>query len=195
VLDASHASDDVVDQMVELSVTPIVLSHSGAKAVLNHPRNIDDERIKRLAAKVGVIQINSYSDDLIPTPPAPGRDAAMRALRMKYGSPEALPPDRHQAYVAERHAIEAKYPLLEGTIDDFTAQLLHALKLAGPDHVGIGLDMDGGGGVKGLEDVGDDTEITRRLLAAGYTEEDLGKICNVLRVMRAVEARAHETHP
>jgi len=72
------------------------------------------------------------------------------------------------------------------------AHLLHALKLVGPDHVGIGLDWDGGGGVTGMEDVAGIPEISKRLLAAGYTEHDLAKIWggNVLRVMRQVEARA-----
>src|SRR5215470_11290903 len=80
VLDASHASDDVFDQMLELSTTPIILSHSGASAVFKHPRNIDDARIKNLAEHGGVIQINSYNDYLMRTSTSPERTAAMRAL-------------------------------------------------------------------------------------------------------------------
>ncbi|HEX7768621.1 MAG TPA: membrane dipeptidase, partial [Dokdonella sp.] len=60
VLDASHASDQVFDQLLELSRSPIVLSHSGADAVFDHPRNIDDARIRRLAEKGGVLQVNAY---------------------------------------------------------------------------------------------------------------------------------------
>jgi len=73
--------------------------------------------------------------------------------------------------------------------------LLHALRLVGPDHVGIGLDWDGGGGVTGMEDVAGIPEISKRLLAAGYTEQDLTKIWggNILRVMRVVEAKAEKT--
>jgi len=194
VLDASHASDDVFDQMVALSTAPIILSHSGAKAVFNHPRNIDDARIMRLAAAGGVIQINSYSDYLVETPNIPARDAAIRALGMKYGPFRALAGERLNAYMAERHAIEAQYPLPKGSIDDVMAHLLHALKLVGADHVGIGLDWDGGGGVTGMEDVAGIPEISRRLLAAGYTEADLAKIWggNALRVMRQVDAKAAE---
>ena len=68
--------------------------------------------------------------------------------------------------------------------------LLHTLKVAGVDHVGIGLDLDGGGGVTGLEDVADDWKITARPLKEGYTPADLQKIWsgNALRVMRAAEA-------
>ncbi|HEX3485875.1 MAG TPA: membrane dipeptidase, partial [Micropepsaceae bacterium] len=85
ILDASHASDDVFDQMLALSAAPIILSHSSARAVFNHPRNIDDARIQKLAAAGGVIQINSYSEYLVTTPDIPARNTAMRALGMKYG--------------------------------------------------------------------------------------------------------------
>jgi membrane dipeptidase len=192
VLDASHASDEVFDQMLALSATPIILSHSSASAVFRHPRNIDDARIQQLAAKGGVIQINSYSDYLVTTPANPARTAAMRALGMKYGPFRNLAADRVKAYMAERHAIEAQYPLPHATIDDLMAHLLHVLKLVGPDHVGIGLDLDGGGGVVGMEDVADLPEITKRLVAAGYSETDLAKIWggNALRVLRDAEAKA-----
>jgi len=194
ILDASHASDDVFDQMLALSATPIVLSHSGARNVFNHPRNIDDARIKKLAAAGGVIQINSYSDYLVDTPPNMLREEALRALGRKYGPFRFLAGERLKAYMAERHAIETEYPIPRATIDDVMAHLLHALKLVGVEHVGIGLDWDGGGGVTGMEDVAGIPEISKRLLGAGYTEQDLGKIWsgNILRVMRQVEAKARE---
>ena len=192
ILDASHSSDDVFDQMLALSTTPIILSHSGARAVFNHPRNIDDARMMKLAAAGGVIQINSYSEYLVPTPDNPGRDAAMRALAMKYGPMRSLGGAQLKAYAAERSAIDAKYPVPRATFDDVMAHLLHALKLVGPDHVGIGLDWDGGGGVTGMEDVASIPKITARLLAAGYTENDLAKIWggNALRLLRQAEAKA-----
>jgi membrane dipeptidase len=195
VLDASHASDETFDQMLELSKTPIILSHSGARAVFNHPRNIDDARIKRLADKGGVIQINSYSDYLIDIPPNLARVAAMRALNQKYGQYRTLAPEKFKAYMAERHAVEAQYPLPEATLDDVMNHLLHVLKLVGPDRVGIGLDMDGGGGVVGMEDIAGIPEITKRLVAAGYGEEDLAKIWggNALRLLRQAEAYAAMT--
>ena len=195
ILDASHASDDTFDQMLTLSTTPIVLSHSSARAVFNHPRNIDDARILKLAAAGGVIQINSYSDYLVDTPDNPERDQAMRTLGRKYGPYRNLSGNKLKAYMSERHAIEARYPLPHATVDDVMAHLLHALRLVGPDHVGIGLDWDGGGGVTGMEDVAGIPEISKRLLAAGYTEQDLTKIWggNILRVMRVVEAKAEKT--
>lgn len=194
LLDASHASDEVFDQMLSLSAAPIILSHSSARAVHNHPRNIDDARIVKLAAAGGVIQINSYSDYLVDKPEIPERTAAMRALAQKYGPFRRLTGDRFKAYLDERHAIEAKYPLPTGSIDDVMAHLLHVLKLVGPDHVGIGLDWDGGGGVAGLEDVAALPEITKRLMAAGYSESDLANIWggNALRLLRLAEAKAAE---
>jgi membrane dipeptidase len=195
ILDASHASDETFDQMLALSTTPIVLSHSSARAVFNHPRNIDDARILRLAAAGGVIQINSYSDYLIDTPPNPEREQAMRALGRKYGPFRTLSGNQLKDYMAERHAIEAQYPVPKASLNEFMAHLIHALRLAGPDHVGIGLDWDGGGGVTGMEDVAGIPEISKRLLAAGYTEPDLAKIWggNILRVMRVVEAGASQS--
>src|SRR6202007_569135 len=86
VLDGSHASDEVLDQMILLSRVPVILSHSGCRAVFNHPRNIDDKRLKALADSGGVIQVNSLSEYLIPTPEDPAREAALAAL-MKKASP------------------------------------------------------------------------------------------------------------
>ena len=195
ILDASHASDETFDQMLALSTTPIVLSHSSARAVFNHPRNIDDARIVRLAAAGGVIQINSYSDYLIDTPPNPEREQTMRALGRKYGPFRTLSGNQLKDYMAERHAIEAQYPVPKASLNEFMAHLIYALRLAGPDHVGIGLDWDGGGGVTGMEDVAGIPEISKRLLAAGYTEPDLAKIWggNILRVMRVVEAKSTQS--
>jgi membrane dipeptidase len=188
VVDASHASDAAFDQMLALSKTPIILSHSGCKALFDHPRNIDDGRLKALAAKGGVIQLLAFTSYFIPVPRIPEREAAMQALRgemMAAGTREA-----RKAVTAKRRAIEAKYPTPEANFEHFMAQLLHALKVAGVDHVGIGLDLDGGGGVAGLRDVSDNWKITERLLAEGYSPADIEKIWsgNVLRVMRAAEA-------
>jgi membrane dipeptidase len=192
ILDASHSSDDVFDQMLELSTTPIILSHSGCKAIYDHPRNLDDERLRRLAAKGGVIQINAYGDYLAAAEPNPERDAALRALYERTGERQMLSAAQVAAMVRERAAILARYPGSQRSFDQFMAHLLHALRLIGPDHVGIGLDWDGGGGVAGMEDVSRIPRITQALLDAGYSEADLAKIWggNVLRLLRAAEAAA-----
>jgi membrane dipeptidase len=189
VLDASHASDDVLDQMMALSKTPVILSHSGCKAVNDNPRNIDDTRLRALAASGGVIQINSLSSYLIATPPNPARAAAMADL-MNRAQGTHLTPEQQAGLEADFAAIEAKYPEPKATFDDFMKHMLHALKVAGVDHVGIGADMDGGGGVVGMEDITGYPKITAALMAAGYTRDDLAKIWggNVLRVLRQAEA-------
>ena len=192
ILDASHASDDVFDQMLELSSTPIILSHSGARDVFNHPRNIDDARLLKLAARGGVIQVNSLSDYLIKVSDNPERASAIKSLMEKTGPLRALDETHFRTYVAERRAIEAKYPAPRATFDDFMAHVLHALKLIGPEHVGIGLDWDGGGGVTGMEDFADVHKITERLRAAGYDQTAIANIWggNVLRLLREAEAKA-----
>ena len=145
-----------------------------------------------MSASGGVIQMNALSSYLVATPPNPERNAAMQALGDRYGPMRSLAGERLRAYAAERRAIEARYPVPRATLDDFMRHVLHVLRLIGPDHVGIGLDLDGGGGVTGLEDASDVHRITERLLAAGYSEADLQKIWsgNVLRLLRQAEARA-----
>jgi membrane dipeptidase len=193
VLDASHASDDVFDQMLELSKTPIILSHSGCKAVFDHPRNIDDERLRKLAAAGGVIQLNSLSDYLIANPPNPERKAAMMKLFAGAGDRKQADAAARAAMAREFFAIDKRFPAPRASFDDYMKHVLHALKLVGPEHVGIGADWDGGGGVTGMEDVSALPKITERLLAAGYSRDDLSKIWsgNVLRVLRAAEQFAH----
>jgi membrane dipeptidase len=192
VLDASHASDAVFDQLLVLSRAPIVLSHTSADAMYDHPRNIDDARLRQLAAKGGVIHVNAFGGYLVSIPKIPEREAAMDALGEKYGPEGRLAVDRVPAYLAERRAIEARYPVKQATFDDYMAHVLHILKVVGVDHVGIGADWDGGGGVAGMEDVSALPRITEALLAAGYSEQDVRKIWsgNLLRVIRQAQAIA-----
>lgn len=192
VLDASHASDAVFDQLLALSKAPIVLSHTSADAIYDHPRNIDDARLRQLAAKGGVIHVNAFGGYLVNIPKIPEREAAMDALEAKYGPESRLPVSRVSDYLAERRVIEQRYPVKRATFEDYMAHLLHILKVAGVDHVGIGADWDGGGGVDGMEDVSALPRITEALLAAGYTEQDVRKIWsgNLLRVIRQAQAIA-----
>lgn len=192
VLDASHASDEVLDQLIVLSKVPVILSHSGCKAVFDHPRNIDDARLRALAASGGVIQINSLSDYMIATPANPARLAALGAVYATLEDPQQLTQAREAEAAAKLADINKQYPVPRATFDDFMRHLLHALQVAGRDHVGIGLDFDGGGGVTGLEDVADIPKISAALLQAGYSAADLRQIWggNVLRVLGQAEAYA-----
>ncbi len=192
ILDASHASDEVLSQLIALSKTPVILSHSGSRVVHNHPRNIDDELMKKLAAAGGLIQINSLSDYMIDVPANPERDEALKALRARFGA--TMTQEQATEFAAARREVDARYPVPTATIDDFMRHLLHALYVVGPDHVGIGADWDGGGGVTGMWEVSALPQVTTRLLAAGYTEADLQKIWggNVLRLLQAAEDYAQK---
>jgi membrane dipeptidase len=191
VPDASHSSDQVLDDLLALSTTPVLLTHSGCKAIYDHPRNIDDDHLKALAAKGGVIQMNAYGGYLKASKPNPERQKAMQALMGQMREDAKMSAEARAALLAKRREIDRLYPETDRpTFDDFMAHMLHALKVVGPDHVGIGADWDGGGGVVGMEDVVDLPKITAALLKAGYTEADVQKIWsgNVLRVLAAAEA-------
>ncbi len=191
VLDASHAADSVFDQMMEISRAPIILSHSGCRAVHDNPRNIDDARIKKLAAAGGTIQINSYNAYLVDVPPNPERDKARGALMQKMRTMEGLTPAQRAAVMREvargMKEIETRYPEPRATFDTYMSHVTHALDLVGPEHVGVGCDWDGGGGVAGMEDVTSIPKITERLVKLGYTEPQLAAFWggNALRVLKA----------
>ncbi|HIQ19474.1 MAG TPA: membrane dipeptidase [Novosphingobium capsulatum] len=190
VPDLSHSSDRALDDALRLSKTPVILSHSGCRAVYDHPRNIDDAHLRALAAQGGVIQINSVYVKALPQ--SAGRKAALADLEQRYPEDRVLSVAERADYLARRHRIDHDWPEVRAGFDDFMANLLHALAIVGPDHVGIGMDWDGGGGVRGLEDVADLPRVTVALRRNGYGEADIAKIWsgNVLRVLAAAEAEA-----
>jgi membrane dipeptidase len=196
VLDASHSSDDVFDQMLNLSRAPILLSHSGCRAVHDHPRNLDDDRIKKLAAAGGSIQINSLSSYLVTTPPVPALEQAQGAIFARLRTLPAMTPieARETIMDAARQlmALRKAYPQPRATFDDFMKHVRHALDLVGPEHVGIGADWDGGGGVTGMEDCAAIPKITEALVRDGHTESELRAIWggNALRVLQNAEGLA-----
>lgn len=192
IVDLSHSSNDTFDQVLELSRAPVILSHSASHALNPHPRNIDDARIRKLAAKGGVIQVNSVSSFLIETPKNAERDKAMDSFWEIIEDSANLTPERQREAMRRYHDIERQYPLPLATFNDYMKHLLHIIKMAGPEHVGLGADWDGGGGVKGMEDIASLPKITERLVQEGYSEAQIDGILggNLLRLMRQVEAAA-----
>jgi membrane dipeptidase len=190
LIDASHSSDEATRQMIALSKAPIILSHTGSKAIFNHPRNVDDDLMRTLAAKGGVIQLNALSAYMIATPKIPERDAALAELSKTWGQPRDIAPAQRAQYRAARKAIDEKWPLPRATIEDLMKHILHAAEVAGKDHIGISGDFDGGGGLTGFEDITDFPDLTERLIAAGFTKEDLAKFWggNALRVLKQADA-------
>ncbi|MEG2803986.1 dipeptidase [Stenotrophomonas sp.] len=190
VIDQSHASDAVFDDLIERMPVPFVLSHSAAKAIFDHPRNLDDVRLARLAKAGGVIQANAYGGYLIDTGKTEARTQAEQALMDRLGGDyDRLGIAQGVALKQGRDALDARYPLRKATLDDFFAHLAHLLQVVGPAHVGIGLDWDGGGGLADLQDVSALPKITAWLLRKGYSEQQIADIWggNLLRVMQQAQ--------
>ncbi|MBI2517193.1 MAG: dipeptidase [Opitutae bacterium] len=191
VLDASHASDDVLRDLLELSRAPVVLSHSSCRALCDHRRNVGDDLLRALAAKGGVIQMNALPVGLVAQTQGARATAAISAMLMQLKDAE-LTPEVKQWASAEWDRIDREFPGPVATLDDYVRHLEHAVEVAGIDHVGIGCDFDGGGGVAGLDDVSQYPDLTAALVARGWSETDLAKLWggNTLRVLRAAEMAA-----
>ncbi|NQY97314.1 MAG: membrane dipeptidase [Henriciella sp.] len=190
VLDGSHASDATVRDMIALSTTPIILSHTGATAIYDHPRNIDDALLRELAEAGGVIQMNIFGGYLEQLIPSPERQAALNVFNAEYGaSPAGLEDEALATWFAARQELDRDFPRPRSTYEKFMEHTFHVLDVIGPDHVGISGDWDGGGGVDGMSDVSMLQKITRDLLAAGYTQEEVEKIWggNMMRLVRAAD--------
>jgi membrane dipeptidase len=188
VLDASHASDDVLRDLLAVSRAPVVLSHSGPRAMADHPRNVGDELLRALAAKGGVLQINALPVSLVHAP-GNGRTAAIAEVLVRFKD-AVLSPETLAAEDRAYDVVCAAHPNPPVTFDDFIRHIEHAVAVMGIDHVGIGCDLDGGGGgFAGLRDVTDYPNITRALVARGWGEAALAKLWggNTLRVFRAAE--------
>ncbi|HEY0334488.1 MAG TPA: dipeptidase [Stenotrophomonas sp.] len=200
VIDQSHSSDAVFDDLLDASKVPFVLSHSGARAMHDHPRNIDDARLRKLAAKGGVIQVNAYGGYLTDVPKSDARVAAEKALEARFGEFDAMSMAQSEAFGRALQELDVRFPVKQAGLDDFFAHLGHILEVVGPEHTGIGMDWDGGGGVQGMRDVSDLPKITAWLLRRGYDEQQIAAIWggNVMRVLQQAQeyaGRQNATRP
>lgn len=191
MVDVSHVGKTTMLDAIALSRAPVIASHSGARAVYDHPRNLDDEQLRAIAENGGVAQMVAFRGYV--DAPDPDYLAAQQELAESLGvatreARAAADEATLQAYREGLAALRARYP--DVTVADFVDHIDHAVSVAGIDHVGIASDFDGGGGVLGWDDATQTPEVTAELLRRGYSEEDIAKIWsgNVLRVMRAVEA-------
>ena len=194
VVDVSHTSDETFWDSIEVSTAPIIASHSSVDAVFSHPRNLKDDMLKALAENGGVIQINGYSAYLAELPEAsPDRQAAMEAFSAEFPRWWTITdPEKRKEIQRRRADIEGKFPQPRASLADFIDHVDHAVKVAGIDHVGIGMDFDGGGGVNEVMDISEMGQITLELVRRGYSESDIAKLWgeNFLRVMRKAEETA-----
>lgn len=186
VIDASHASDAVFDQLLELSRTPIILSHTSPRWAYDHPRNLDDARIRKLAAQGGAICMSTIFMSEI------NLDGERGELFDQYEDIASMSAAEQRELIRKWRELDKTQPLWDIDLDRYMEALLHMIEVAGVDHVCFGADWDGGGGIEGLMEISSLPVVTGRLLEAGYSREDVGKMTggNVLRIMRAAQAGA-----
>lgn len=195
IIDVSHISDDSFYDVIELSTAPVIASHSCARAICDNPRNLDDEMLKKLAANGGVIQMCILSSYVKDPEPYPERDSAFAAMRDKYRNFNELSEEEMDKARSEWYALDREYPQKLATVSDVVDHIDHIVEVAGIDHVGIGTDFDGGGGVEDCFDVSEMGNITRELVRRGYRQKEIEKIWggNFMRVFREVQATGEES--
>lgn len=190
LVDISHVSDKAFYDALEISQAPMIASHSSCRALCNVPRNMTDEMIKALAAKGGVIQIN-YHIGFLDQGYADAYDKIAPELRARLRALSEQHKDDDKALAAARDTLfkefEARLPRVSW--ERVVEHLDHAVKLVGPDHVGLGSDFDGATMPDGLDDASHLPRLTQALLDRGYKEADIKKILggNTLRVLEEAE--------
>jgi membrane dipeptidase len=188
MIDVSHISDKSFYDVIKLSKAPVIASHSSCRALCENQRNMDDNMLLALKQNGGVIQICIFSDYLKTPEPNPELVAKRKEMREKYGDYNSLSEDLKKQVRSEFRAIQKKYEKL-ATVKDAVDHIDHIVQVIGIDHVGIGTDFDGGGGIDGCKTVADMKNITIELVKRGYTKKDIEKIWggNAMRVLREVE--------
>jgi membrane dipeptidase len=189
MVDISHVSDSTFYDVIKLTKAPVIASHSSCRALCDVPRNMTDDMIRALAKNGGVIQIN-FVPGFVKKPSQP-HEMSLKALRLKIRQTD-LSDDDKKALRAEMNAINEKYKSDMPTLKDAVDHIEHVIRLTGVDHVGIGMDLDGGGEVIGLTDVSQIGGITEELVKRGYSAKDIEKIWggNIMRVLDRVEKSA-----
>ncbi len=193
LVDVSHISKDAMLDAVRLSAVPVIASHSSMHALMDHPRNLDDEQLRALAANGGVVQVVALGAFL--TESARRRSGEYRNIRNSFGmirgqSSEDLGAEPHEDYIGRVEALDRRYP--DATVADFVDHIDHAVELIGIDHVGISSDFDGGGGVVGWSNATETLNVTIELVRREYSEEEIAKLWsgNFRRVLREAEQAA-----
>lgn len=192
MIDISHASDEAFYDVLEITKAPVIASHSGARALCNHPRNLSDDMLTALAKNGGVIQVCMVGEYLKEIPSSPERDSARHAVISRYGNYYNLTPEKQEIFLKAWFAIDSIFPPVLATVSDFIDHIDHIVQVAGIDHVGIGTDFDGGGELEDCYDVSEMEKITFELLNRGYSKDEIQKIWsgNLLRVFSDVESKS-----
>lgn len=184
LVDLSHVSDDTMRDVFRVTQAPVIYSHSSARAIGNHPRNVPDDVLPLVKQNRGVIMVNFYSGFIAP------KAADRRRIRdeKKLALEKSL--DDQEKIDAAVARWDLGNPLPRGSIHDVVDHIDHLVKHCGIDHVGIGSDFDGIGTVPvQLEDVSTYPYITQEMLNRGYSADQIHKVMggNILRVFREAE--------
>ncbi len=193
IVDISHVADKTFYDAVAISRAPVIASHSCARALSDHPRNMTDDMLKAMTKNGGVVQVNFYSafvDENYRKAAAAlekDRDAAIKKFVEEHKAQGKPVPYAEYDRVQREWAAKVPRPPFKSLID----QIDHIAKVAGVDHVGLGSDFDGVSGAtpEGMDSAADLPKITQALLDRGYSADDIHKILggNTLRVFREVE--------
>ena len=189
MIDVSHVSDKSALQAIRLSHHPVIASHSGARSVANHPRNIPDNIIREIAKKEGVIQVVAFSSYVKVNKKRTDSIVSLRNSILAMTGDNNFIPEKHMKLIEYKNGmdrINKEFPL--PGIDSFIDHIDHIVDLVGIDYVGISSDFGGGGGIEGWSDASQTFNITNSLLLRGYSEDEVNKIWseNFLRVWRNV---------
>ena len=178
MVDISHPSKEAIRQTIAQSKTPIIASHSGARALSDHPRNLDDEQLQWVKESGGVVQTVALAL-FVNKEKHEDYSNAFEALEDKTDT-NAL------------KALKKEHPPVD--VADFVDHIDYVKNKIGIDHVGISSDFDGGGGIEGWKDASETFNVTLELVKRGYTEEEISKIWsgNLLRVLEEVADVAGE---
>ena len=192
MVDVSHASDDVFYDAISISKAPIIATHSNARSVTDHNRNMTDEMLELIAKNNGVVQLTMLSSYLRDEPENLEREKALALLRDGMKPTDEMTPDERSEMRQAISDINEKFPTPLATTFDVVNHIDHIVKVAGIDHVGIGCDFDGGGGIQDVFDVSEVMNITIELVRRGYSETDIEKIWgkNLIRAFKDVQAVA-----
>ena len=178
LVDLSHTSPETMQAALDVAEAPIVWSHAGARALVDHPRNVPDDALARLPQNGGLAMVT-----FVP--------AFVSARHLEW---DALEADARGGLPEEElHAWREENPMPVATLADVADHVEHIRRVAGVDHVGIGSDFDGfSRPTEGLEDVSCFPGLFAELAHRGWPDDDLAKLAggNILRVMREAERAA-----